>query len=623
MDTRFLELLALFLVLLIVLALPLGRYMRIVMEGTPSRWTAWGRLLERMMYRIGGIDPNAEMGWKTYAIGVLVFSVVGAAFVYALQRVQAGLPLNPANVGAVSPDSSLNTAISFVSNTNWQGYVGESTMSYLVQMLALAVQNFLSAATGIAVVFALIRGFAANQSPEAGEASRPGGVRQEGSGSRHGARVIGNFWADMVRCTLYILLPLSFVLALVLVSQGVVQNFLPYREATLVEPVQYAQLQVDGAGQPVLDSAGQPVTTAATASTQTLPMGPVASQEAIKMLGTNGGGFFNANSAHPYENPTALSNMLEMLAIFVIPAALCFAFGDMVGNRKQGVAVLAAMIVLFIAFALVTGHYEAHAGPLLAQPGVDTTATAAAPGGNMEGKETRFGIAASALFATVTTAASCGAVNGMHDSLTAMGGFSPLLLMQLGEVVFGGVGSGLYSMLAFAILGVFIAGLMIGRTPEYLGKKIEAYDMKMVSIVVLATPFLVLLGTAVALMTQAGRVGLFNPGIHGYSEILYALTSAANNNGSAFAGLSANTPFYNTLLAAAMWFGRFVVLIPILALAGSLAGKRRLPAGPGAMPTTGPLFVIILIGSVLLVGALTYVPALALGPIAEHLAHIQ
>ncbi len=561
MSAEFIGLLAAYLAVLLAVAPFLGRYIRAAMENPQSRLTAWGRPLERGIYRLAGIDPQAEMGWQRYALAVLAFNIVGIAAVYALQRLQGVLPLNPAGLGAVAPDSALNTAISFVTNTNWQGYGGESTMSYLTQMLALTVQNFVSAATGIAVLFALVRGLA-----------------------RHCSTTVGNFWADMVRCTLYVLLPLSLVLALALVSQGVIQNFSAYQEVQTL--------------------AGQ---------TQTLAMGPVASQESIKLLGTNGGGFFNANSSHPYENPTALANFLEMLAILAIPAALCFSFGEMVGSRRQGIAILAAMTLLFGAFALSAGYFEQQPNPMAAQAGASVS------GGNMEGKETRFGIAVTSLFATVTTAASCGAVNGMHDSFTAMGGLTPMLLMQLGEVVFGGVGSGLYGMLACAILAVFIAGLMIGRSPEYLGKKIEAHDMKMVSIVILATPLLVLGGTALAVSVAAGQAGVLNPGIHGFSEILYALSSAANNNGSAFAGLSANTPFYNVLLGAAMWFGRFAIIVAVLALAGSLAAKRRLPAGPASMPTTGPLFVTLLIGAVLMVGALTYVPALALGPVAEHL----
>ncbi|GFN24584.1 potassium-transporting ATPase potassium-binding subunit [Achromobacter denitrificans] len=593
MTAQFVGLLAVYLAVLLAIAPLLGRYIRIAVEDGQSRLTAWGRPLERGIYRLAGIDPRAEMGWKRYASAVLAFNIVGIAAVYGLQRVQGWLPLNPAGLGAVSPDSALNTAISFVANTNWQGYAGESTMSYLTQMLALTVQNFVSAATGIAVLFALIRGL-----------------------SRHCSATVGNFWADMVRSTLYVLLPLSLALALALVSQGVIQNVSPYLEAQTIEPVHYSQPRLDARGQPVLDAQGHAVTDPAVARAQVLAMGPVASQESIKLLGTNGGGFFNANSAHPYENPTPLANFLEMLAILAIPAALCFTFGEMVGSRRQGIAILAAMTVLFAGFALSAAYFEQQANPMVAQTGAEGGIS---PGGNMEGKETRFGIAATSLFATVTTAASCGAVNGMHDSLNPMGGLSPMLLMQLGEVVYGGVGSGLYGMLAFAILGVFIAGLMIGRTPEYLGKKIEAYDMKMVSIVILATPLLVLAGTALAVSVPAGQAGVLNPGIHGFSEILYALTSAANNNGSAFAGLSANTPFYNVLLGIAMWFGRYAIIVAILAMAGSLAAKRRLPAGPGSMPTTGPLFVVLLIGAVLMVGALTYVPALALGPVAEHL----
>ena len=596
MTAEFLGLLVLYLAVLLILAPFLGRYIRIAMESRDSRLTAWGRPLERGIYKIAGIDPGVEMGWKRYAASMLLFSVVGVLVVYALQRFQAVLPFNPAAMPAVSPDSAFNTALSFVGNTNWQGYSGEATMSYLTQMLALTVQNFVSAATGIAVVIALIRGFA-----------------------RHSSKTVGNFWTDMVRCTLYVLLPLSFVLSLALVSQGVIQNFSPYQSAHLVETVQYTMPVVDANGAPVVDAQGQPTVEAASSTTQSIAMGPVASQESIKMLGTNGGGFFNANSAHPFENPTPLTNFLEMLAIFLIPAALCFTFGEMVGNRRQGIAVLASMVILFVVFAVGTAYFEQQANPMLAQAGVDNTASALMSGGNMEGKETRFGIAGSALFAAVTTAASCGAVNSMHDSYTAMGGMFPMLLMQVGEVVFGGVGSGLYGMLAFAMLAVFIAGLMIGRTPEYLGKKIETFEMKMVSIVILATPLLVLLGTALATSVAAGQAGVFNPGAHGFSEILYAVTSAANNNGSAFAGLSANTPFYNVLLGLAIWFGRFAPAIAMLAIAGSLAAKHRLSPGAGTMPTTGPIFVVLLIGAVLLVGALTYVPALALGPIAEHL----
>ncbi|TAL21190.1 MAG: potassium-transporting ATPase subunit KdpA [Aquabacterium sp.] len=561
MTTHAWLLLAAFLAVLLMLARPLGGYIASVMDGTPPAFMRWLRPVERAIHRLCGTKPDAETGWLAYALGLLLFNLAGAVFVYALQRLQGGLPLNPQHLGAVSPDSSFNTAISFVSNTNWQGYAGESTMSYLTQMLGLAVQNFLSAASGIAVVVALIRGFA-----------------------RAGSATVGNVWSDLTRSTLYVLLPLSLLLAVFLVGQGVIQNFSAYADVQTLE-----------------------------GGRQTVAMGPVASQEAIKMLGTNGGGFFNANSAHPFENPTPLANFAQMLAIFLIPAALCFSFGRMVGDARQGWAVLAAMTLIFVVCAIGAMHFEQQANPQLTALGVDAAA------GNMEGKETRFGIAESGLFAAITTAASCGAVNAMHDSFTPLGGGVPLVLMQLGEVVFGGVGSGLYGMLVFAILAVFIAGLMIGRTPEYMGKKIEAYEMKMASIVVLVTPLLVLLGTSVAVMAAAGRAGIANPGAHGFSELLYAFTSAANNNGSAFAGLSANTPFFNLLLGAAMWFGRFAVIVPVLAIAGSLAAKKRLAATGGTLPTHGPLFVTLLIGTVLLVGLLNYVPALALGPVIEHL----
>ncbi|MGN5352113.1 potassium-transporting ATPase subunit KdpA [Ralstonia sp. L16] len=586
----FLLQLAIYLVVLLVLAKPLGAYMTGVFGDKPSR-AHWLGPIERLFYRVAGVNPQAEMGWKRYALAVIVVNVLGALAVYALQRAQQWLPLNPQGFGAITPDSSFNTAISFVSNTNWQGYSGESTMSYLTQMLGLAVQNFLSAATGIAVVIALIRGFA-----------------------RHSANTIGNFWVDFTRATVYVLLPLSILVSVFFVSQGVIQNFDGYKEVTTVTATTYDNPKMDAQGNPLKDAQGNPVTEKATTQTQTLPMGPVASQEAIKMLGTNGGGFFNANSAHPYENPNALTNFVQMLAIFIIPAALCFTFGGMVGDGRQGWAVLAAMTVLFAVLAVFLAWAELHANPMLANLGIDQAV------GNMEGKETRFGIVASSLFATITTAASCGAVNAMHDSLTALGGFVPMFLMQLGEVVFGGVGSGLYGMLVYAILAVFIAGLMIGRTPEYLGKKIEVFEMKMTSIAILVTPLLVLVGTAIAVVVTQGKAGIFNPGTHGFSEVLYAFSSAANNNGSAFAGLSANTPFYNVALGIAMWLGRFWIIVPVLAMAGTFAAKKRLPVTAGTLPTHGPLFVVLLIGSVLLVGALTYIPALALGPIAEHLA---
>jgi K+-transporting ATPase ATPase A chain len=584
-----------FLLLVIAAVKPLGLYMAHVFEGRPIWPIRAGAPLERAIYRLCGVEPAREMGWKEYATGLLLFNAVGGVAVYLLQRCQLWLPLNPQKFANLSPDSAFNTAVSFVTNTNWQGYSGESAMSYLTQMAGLAVQNFLSAASGIVVAIVLIRGLA-----------------------RHSASTIGNVWADLTRSTLYVLLPLAVVLAVALVSQGVIQNFSAYKEVTTVEPLTYQQPQTDAAGSPVKDAAGNPVQETLTTHTQTLPMGPIASQESIKELGTNGGGFFNANSAHPYENPTALSNLLEMLAIIIIPAALTYTFGRMVGDTRQGWAVLAAMVILFVSLLTVAALNEQRGNPLLPALGVDQTASASQAGGNMEGKETRLGIAASALFATITTATSCGATNGMHDSFTPLGGFVPLFQMQLGEVVFGGVGTGLYSMLIFAIVGVFIAGLMIGRTPEYLGKKIEAFEMKMSSIAILVMPFIVLTGTAIAVSVAPGRAAVGNPGAHGFSEILYAFSSAGNNNGSAFAGLSANTPFYNVALALTMWFGRFWPIVAVLAVAGSLAAKKRIPVSDGTMPTHGPTFVVLLIGTVLLVGALTFVPALALGPIVEH-----
>ena len=586
-------LLALFLGMLLVASWPLGIWLARLSSG---RLPGWMQRLEAPLYRLAGTSADKSMNWGQYALALLAFNAVGLLFVYALQRLQAGLPLNPAGMAAVSPDSAFNTAVSFVTNTNWQGYSGESTMSYLTQMLALAVQNFFSAATGIAVVFALFRGFAA---------------RSTG--------VIGNFWVDVTRLTVWLLVPLSLVLALLFAGNGVIQNFDAYKDVSTLEATSYQQPKNGPDGQPLKDAKGAAVMEDARTDKQTLAMGPVASQEAIKMLGTNGGGFFNANSAHPYENPNALTNFFQMLAIFLIPAALCFAFGREVGDRRQGWAVLAAMTVMFVIAVVAIIPAEQAGNPLLSPLGVDQTASALQSGGNMEGKETRFGINASSLFAVITTAASCGAVNAMHDSFTPLGGMVPMVMMQLGEVVFGGVGTGLYGMLVFAILAVFIAGLMIGRTPEYLGKKIEAHEMKLTSIAILVTPIVVLAGTAIAVLAGAGKVGVANPGAHGFSEILYALTSAANNNGSAFAGLSANTPFYNTLLGLAMWLGRFGVIVPVLAIAGSLAAKKRLPVTAGTMPTHGPLFVGLLIGTVLLVGLLNYVPALALGPVVEHL----
>ncbi len=570
MTAQSLLLLAIFMVVLIAAAWPLGGWLTRVADGRRVPGLAWLDAMEKLLYRAAGVpfDPEKQgMGWKAYAIALLAFNGLGVLFVYSVQRLQQWLPLNPQDLANISPDSSFNTAVSFVSNTNWQGYVGEQAMSYLSQMVALAPQNFFSAATGIAVAFALIRGFA-----------------------QRSAKSIGNFWVDLTRITLYVLLPISFVYAAFLVGQGVIQNFSAYQDVQTLS-----------------------------GTTQTIAMGPVASQEAIKMLGTNGGGFFNANSAHPYENPTPLTNFVQMLSIFLIPAGLCFAFGHLVGDRRQGWAVLAAMSIMFVVAAGGIMAAEQTSHPALQAMGIDQAASALQPGGNMEGKEARFGIAASGLFAAVTTAASCGAVNSFHDSFTPLGGMGPTLLIQLGEVIFGGVGSGLYGMLIFAIMAVFIAGLMIGRTPEYLGKKIQSYEMKMTSIAVLVTPTLVLVGTAVAVLLDVGKAGVANPGAHGFTEILYAFSSAANNNGSAFAGISANTPFYNSMLAIAMWFGRFATIVPVLAIAGSLAGKQRLRVTSGTMPTHGLMFVFLLIAVVLLVGVLNYVPALALGPVIEHL----
>ncbi|MDR3451624.1 MAG: potassium-transporting ATPase subunit KdpA [Rhodoferax sp.] len=584
--------LALYLIVLLVLAWPVGRWLAALCAG---RLPGWMLRVEAPLYRLAGTSAGQAMNWVQYALALLAFNALGALVVYALQRLQLWLPLNPQHMAAVTPDSAFNTAVSFVTNTNWQGYTGEATMSYLTQMLALAVQNFFSAATGIAVVFALIRGFAARSSG-----------------------VVGNFWVDVTRVTTWLLLPLSLVFAVFLVWQGAIQNFDTYKDVTMLETTSYQQPKNGPDGQPLKDDKGNPVMEDAKTRTQTLAMGPVASQEAIKMLGTNGGGFFNANSAHPYENPTALANFLQMLSIFLIPAALCFAFGREVGDLRQGWAVLAAMTIMFVIAVVAITPAEQVGNPLLTPLGVDQGMSALQSGGNMEGKEVRFGINASSLFAVITTSASCGAVNAMHDSFTPLGGMVPMVMMQLGEVVFGGVGTGLYSMLVFAILAVFIAGLMIGRTPEYLGKKIESYEMKMTSIAILVTPILVLAGTAVAVLADAGKAGIANPGAHGFSEILYAFTSVANNNGSAFAGLSANTPFYNIMLAIGMWFGRFGVVVPVLAIAGALARKKRLAVTAGTMPTHGPLFVTLLIGTVLLVGLLNYVPALALGPVVEH-----
>jgi K+-transporting ATPase ATPase A chain len=586
--------LALYLGVLAALSYPLAIYMARIAESGPIGGI-FGKL-ERLIYRAAGVDAAQDMAWTRYAVALLSFNALGVVVVYLVQRVQVWLPLNPQAFANVVPDSAFNTAVSFVTNTNWQGYAGESTMSYFTQLLTLAVQNFFSASTGIAVAFALIRGFA-----------------------RRSAQGIGNFWVDLTRSTLYILLPLSLLLAVIFMGQGVIQNLDTYKDVSPLESLTYSQPKLDAGGLPLKDAKGNPITETLTTHTQSLAMGPVASQEAIKMLGTNGGGFFNANSAHPYENPTPLTNFLQMISMLLIPAALCFTFGRMVGDSRQGWAVFAGMAVIFVVMAAVALWAEQQGNPLFTPLGVDQTQSAVQAGGNMEGKETRLGVVASALFATITTAASCGATNAMHDSFTPLGGMVPMWLIELGEVVFGGVGSGLYGMLIFAIMAVFVAGLMIGRTPEYIGKKIESFEMKMTSIVILVTPFLVLVGAAIAVMTEAGKAGVFNPGAHGFSEILYALSSVANNNGSAFAGLSANTPFYNSLLAVAMWFGRFAFIVPVLAIAGSLAKKKRIEPTAGTLPTHGPLFVAMLVGTVVLVGALTYVPALALGPVVEHL----
>jgi potassium-transporting ATPase potassium-binding subunit len=581
---------------LLLLAKPLGVYMARVYEGQASGLDRVLGPVERLFYRLCGIKPDEEMGWKKYTGAVLLFSAAGLLFLYVLQRVQGLLPLNPQKFSAVSPDSSFNTAVSFITNTNWQGYGGESTMSNLTQMVGLGVQNFVSAAAGMAVLVALIRGFKRNSSD-----------------------TIGNFWFDLTRSTLYILLPLSLIWSLLLVSQGVVQSFSEYKTVSLTQSFNYDNPKLDAKGNPVKDEKGNPVTEKAEMKEQVIPLGPAASQIAIKQLGTNGGGFFNVNSAHPFENPTAFSNFLEVLAILLIPAALCITFGRMVGDKRQGWALLSAMVIVLATLMTLCTWSEQSGNRRFAALGIDQTAGDLQPGGNMEGKEARFGIVDSTIWATATTAASNGSVNAMHDSFTPMGGLYPLALMQLGEVIFGGVGSGLYGMLIMAIITVFIAGLMVGRTPEYLGKKIEMFEMKMASVAVLVVNALVKIGTAVGVATTAGVAGVLNPGPHGFSEILYAFSSAANNNGSAFAGLSANTVFYNTALGLAMFIGRFWVIIPVLAIAGSLAKKKQVPAGLGTLPTHTPLFVSLLIGVIVIVGALTFMPAWALGPIAEQL----
>jgi len=588
----------LFIAVLVALVKPLGTFMAKVYDGERTFLSPVLEPIERGIYRLAGVQPSVESNWKRYTLALLLFNFIGLVVVYLLQRLQGVLPLNPQGFAAVSPDSSFNTAVSFASNTNWQGYGGEATMSYLTQMLGLAVQNFVSAASGMAVLVAVIRGFARRRASE-----------------------IGNFYVDLTRSTLYILLPLSLLLAVILMSQGVVQSFSAYGTVDLVEPVTVATPVKDSAGAPVLDAAGNAVTKREQVTQQTIPLGPAASQIAIKQLGTNGGGFFNVNSAHPFENPTPLANFLEVLAILLVPAALCYTFGRMIGDPRQGWAVLIAMLVIFVPLTFGAYVAEQSGNPRL-EALVDQNASATQSGGNMEGKEVRFGIANSALWASATTAASNGSVNAMHDSFTPLGGLVPMWLMQLGEVVFGGIGSGLYGMLMYAVVAVFIGGLMVGRTPEYLGKKIESYEVKMASIVILVPPLIVLVGTAIASVTPVAVSGVANPGVHGFSEILYAFSSAGNNNGSAFGGLSANTPFYNIALGIAMWASRYWLMIPVLALAGSLAAKKATAVTAGTMPTHTPLFITLLVGVVLMVGALTFVPALALGPIVEHLQMI-
>ena len=581
---------------LLALVKPLGAYMARVYEGRPTLLHRLLGPIERLTYRTAGIRPDEEMGWKTYAITLLLFNVAGMLLLYGLQRLQGWLPFNPQGLGAVAPDLAFNTAASFTTNTNWQAYVPETTMSYLTQMAGLAVQNFVSAATGMAVAMALIRGFA-----------------------RRTTQTIGNFWADLVRGTVYILLPISFVLALVVASQGIVQTFGSYAKIPVLQPITYDEPLTDDKGQPVLDEKGQPKTKKSSLTEQVLALGPAASQIPIKHLGTNGGGFFNANSAHPFENPTPLTNFLGMMAILVIPFGLTYTFGRAVKDTRQGWTLCASMLLILVFMAGVAIVSEQKGNPMLTRLGADQEASALQSGGNMEGKETRFGIMNTALWATVTTGTSCGAVNGMHDSFTPLGGLVPMWMMQLGEVAPGGVGAGIYGILMYAIVAVFVAGLMVGRTPEYLGKKIEAYEMKMASLVILTGPAIMLIGTAIAVVTPAAVASMSNPGPHGFSEVLYAFSEGAANNGSAFAGLNANTLFYNIGIGLAVLFGRFWMLIPPLAIAGSLARKKIVPVSAGTLPTHTPLFVALLVGTVILVGALTFFPALALGPIVEHL----
>jgi K+-transporting ATPase ATPase A chain len=585
-----------YLVVLIALAKPLGSFMARVFEGKKTFLDPLLGPLERLIYRLGGVDPQAEMNWKVYAVAMLFLNGIGIVFLYILQRIQGVLPLNPQGFGSVDPAVAFNTAVSFVTNTNWQNYAGETTMSYLTQMLGLTVQNFLSAATGLAILAALIRGFA-----------------------RHSAQTIGNFWVDLTRSTIYILLPISVILAVFLVWQGDPQTFSAYPSVTLLQPSSYQQPKVDANGNPVMDASGKPVMESVPLTQQTIAIGPTASQIAIKHLGTNGGGFYNTNSAHPYESPSPLTDFVLIVTETMLGAGAAYAFGKMVGDTRQGWAILAAMMIIFTVLISVTYYSETQPNPALTAIGVDQGPSAMQGGGNMEGKEVRFGIARSAIFATGTTVTSTGAIDSQHDSFMPLGGLVLLVDMMLGENVLGGVGSGLYGMLIFVIVAVFVAGLMVGRTPEYLGKKIEIYEMKMASLLILIMPIIALGFTAVGVITSGGQAGPLNPGAHGFSEILYAFVSQANNNGSAFAGLTGNTLFYNLTGAVDMFIGRFWLAIPTLALAGSLARKKRIPAGAGTLPTHTPLFIGWLIGVLLLVGALNFVPALALGPVAEHL----
>jgi len=586
---------ALYFAALVLITKPMGLYLLQVLDANGRTWLdPVLRPLERLTYRLMGVDHNKEHDWKQYTLAMLLFSLVGCLFTYAILRLQNILPLNPQGFGAVSTHLAFNTAVSFTTNTNWQNYVGESTMSYFSQMVALAFHNFASAATGIAIAAAFVRAIA-----------------------RHSANTLGNFWVDLVRVTYYLLLPICLVFAVFLVSQGMIQNFNPYTKARLVEPMKVQVEKKNDKGETIKGADDKPVMEEQTVTDQNIVQGPMASQVAIKMLGTNGGGYANANAAHPFENPTPLSNFIQMLSIFSIGSGLTYYFGRMVKNQKHGWTVWAAMSILFVGGVLLCWWAESAGNPIHQQLGV------AAADGNMEGKEIRFGIFNSALFATVTTDASCGAVNSMHDSLTALGGFVPLFNIQLGEIIFGGVGAGLYGMLVFVVLAVFIAGLMVGRTPEYLGKKIEAYDVKMAMLSLLILAIVILGFSATAVISKWGLAGLNNNGPHGLTEILYAFSSGAGNNGSAFAGLSGNTPWYNTTLGLDMLAGRFLMIVPIMALAGSLVQKKVAPASAGTFPVSGGTFLILLLGTILLIGALNFLPALTLGPVVEHFLNLQ